>query len=96
MQPAYTSTLRLSGLTSHENTAATKTLSEARPGEQLTLSNVNANKRVKERLVSMGFPTGCSFTVQHNNRGSVVIGCACNRLAIGKGMADKIKVQQVA
>lgn len=96
MQTAYTSTIRLSTLSCPETITATMTLADAKPGERLTLASVDADKRLKERLVSMGFPTGCGFTVQHNNRGSVVIGCACNRLAIGKGMASKIKVRQVA
>ena len=74
----------------------TITLAHSRTGQELVLVSVLGGKRMQERLISMGFPTGCSFHVQHNNRGAVVIGCACNRLAIGAGMAAKLIVRPVA
>lgn len=71
-------------------------LADARPGSHLILDSINAGTRLKERLLSMGFPIGHTFFVQHNNRGSVVIGSDSNRVAIGKGMAMKLLVSQVA
>lgn len=74
----------------------TLTLAQSKIGQQLILVAVNGGKRMQERLISMGFPTGCSFHVHQNNHGAVVIGCACNRLAIGAGMANKLVVRPVA
>lgn len=93
----YTSQLHTS-LDTVESPTAKELLSlaDSRVGQELVLVSVNGGKRMQERLISMGFPTGCSFHVQHNNRGSVVIGCACNRLAIGPGMAAKLMVRPVA
>lgn len=76
--------------------ASSISLDQAKRGQTLVLVSVEGGKRMQEKLISMGFPTGCSFRVQQNNRGAVVIGCDCNRLAIGANMAYKLVVRVVA
>ena len=70
-----------------------KSLNTAQPGQRVRLKSINAPNRVRERLLSMGLPTGAVFEVLRNRHGSVVIGLHANRLAIGKEMAENLLIQ---
>ncbi|MGV6859990.1 MAG: FeoA family protein [bacterium] len=72
--------------------ASSRPLSEVSSGEHVQLQGISAGKRLHEKLLSMGLPIGTEFTLLQNRGGSVVIAHDTNRLAIGKGMAQKIHV----
>ncbi len=48
---------------------------------------------VHNRLISMGLPTGTTATVISNHIGLVILGISGNRIAIGKGMSERILVE---
>ncbi|HHJ20348.1 MAG TPA: ferrous iron transport protein A [Gammaproteobacteria bacterium] len=71
-----------------------QSLDQCEQGQVVHLHSVAAGKRLRERLLSMGLPIGCEIRVLRNRSGAVVIARAANRLAIGKGMANKMMVSR--
>lgn len=60
-------------------------------GETVTISGVNGCRQSESRLRSMGLSIGDKITVL-NNSGSVLVAKGDNRIALGAGMAEKIKI----
>lgn len=69
-----------------------QTLDQCAPGQRVSLHSIVGGKRLRERLLSMGLPIGGELQVLRNRSGAVVVGRGANRLAIGRGMAEKIMV----
>ena len=70
-------------------------LSHARPGDLVRVTNVNANKQLKKRLVSMGVLINSRLQVIQRRGGATVVGFDASRIAIGSGMSQNIMVQAV-
>lgn len=65
----------------------------ARPGERLIITEMRAGRHARERLVSLGLnPGDLVEIVNNNNDGRLVIGHNNTRIAIGRGIAEKIIV----
>jgi len=60
-------------------------------GHTVTICGVNGCRQSENRLRSMGLSIGDKITVL-NNSGSVLIAKGENRIALGAGMAEKIKI----
>lgn len=71
-------------------------LSGVEVGDTVCFCAMDAGQRAQERLLSMGLPLGCNIQILGNRSGAVVIAKDSNRLAIGRGMAEKmlVKVQR--
>ena len=68
-------------------------------GEKLVNLNNGSNGKIKEisagkgatkRLYEMGFNTGAQVKVIKNDSGPVIVSLRGNKVAIGRGLADKI------
>jgi len=69
-------------------------LAMARPGEVVTLVAINAGFGLRRRLADMGLSPGVSLRViQSQMPGPVIIELRGSRLALGRGMAQKIMVK---
>lgn len=69
-------------------------LYKAKPGEKLILREFDAGKNMQARISSMGLRTGDLVEIVSSGfGGQVVIAAGENRLVLGKGMAEKIRVQ---
>lgn len=66
-------------------------LSSGRSG---IIESINGGKAVKNRLYAMGLKIGRRIEIV-NNVGSVIIAIDGNRVAIGQGMAQKIRVRPI-
>jgi len=65
-------------------------------GEQAELVDVYGGRGIKMRLASMGLNSGVVVQMIHNALpGPVMIGVFDTRLALGRGMAQKIMVRKV-
>jgi Fe2+ transport system protein FeoA len=72
------------------------TLSDTRVGRKYTLISLDGGQTIRERIYSMGLNSGCVFKVIANSgHGPVGLEVRQTRLGIGRGMADKIKVEEV-
>jgi len=69
-------------------------LHKAKPGEKLVVTEFDAGKNMQLRISSMGLKIGDLIEIVSSGfGGQVVIAVRDNRLVIGKGMSEKIKVQ---
>lgn len=72
------------------------TLSNTRVGRRYTLVGMDGGQALKERIFSMGLNSGCTFKIIANSgHGPVGLEVRQTRLGIGRGMADKIRVEEV-
>ncbi len=70
----------------------TRPLSTVRRGETVQLARIEAGRRLARRLAELGLTPGVSIQVLHVNGGPILIAVRGARLALGKGMAEKILV----
>ena len=68
-------------------------LSLAKEGEELIVKDIVGGKGIREKLVSMGIRIGSRVEVISNpGAGRVIIACGDSRIALGRGIANKILV----
>ncbi|WP_022948035.1 FeoA family protein [Methylohalobius crimeensis] len=70
-------------------------LSMVSPGQRIRIVDV-PGKRVRIRLLSLGFAPGTTLTVLWNRAGAVIVGRDGDRMAIGRGFAEQILVEPVS
>lgn len=71
-------------------------LTNAKPGERVTIVDFSGGLRGKMRLKSMGFRVGDELEVVTNQAtGQLVVAMAFKRFILGRGMAQKIMVSTV-
>ena len=72
------------------------TLVMARPGERLVLKDFEGGAGARIRLLSMGLRLGDEIEIiSNNNRGQIAIAADYKRYVLGKGMAQKIRVEPI-
>ena len=68
----------------------------ARPGERLVLKDFEGGIGARMRLMSMGLRLGDEIEViSNNNQGQIAIAADFKRYVLGKGLAQKIRVEPV-
>jgi len=68
-------------------------LSMVKSGEKVVIKSIIGGKSVKLRLTEMGIKPGISLEVINNNGpGRIIIGIGNTRLALGRGISQKIMV----
>lgn len=78
----------------HPPSAAAMPLSLVSPGETVELVEIAAGQTLKKRLADLGLNTGAAVRVMQNSiPGPLILAVKDDtRLAIGRGMAQKIRV----
>ena len=75
----------------------TKLLSEIPAGQTVRFVNADAGQGLNSRLASMGLVPNVEIKVMNNSHpGPFVINVKNTRIALGRGMAGKIKVIETA
>jgi len=68
-------------------------LAMAKPGEKVVVNDIMGGREARSRLATMGIRPGDSLEVINNNgMGRLIVGHGSTRLALGRGMAQKILV----
>jgi Fur family ferric uptake transcriptional regulator len=68
----------------------------ARPGERLVLKDFEGGAGARIRLLSMGLRLGDEIEIiSNNNRGQIAIAADFKRYVLGKGLAQKIRVEPI-
>jgi Fe2+ transport system protein FeoA len=70
----------------------TTTLSEAPLNTPLMLKNIQGGKQFNRRLVELGLTPGVRLRVLQDSGGPLIIAVRDSRIALGRGMAKKIRV----
>lgn len=76
----------------HSANSQSKPLSEVERDQKVRLVKVDAGHRATHRLAEMGLTPGTDFKVLQNYGGPLLISVRGSRLAIGRGLAEKIWV----
>ena len=71
-------------------------LSNVPVGRRVRLVSIEGGRRLIRRLLALGLSIGDEFDVLHHRGGGVVIGKNGNRVALGIGVADKLKIEEPA
>lgn len=72
----------------------TRKLINLQSGQKAKVLSVHGGRAIKSRLQAMGIFPGAYITIiQNMNRGPVIIEIFNTRLAIGRGMAEKVEVE---
>jgi ferrous iron transport protein A len=70
-----------------------KTLATIRPGQTVRLVRIHAGQHLMSRLAAMGMLPHVEITVVRNSHpGPCVISVRDSKVALGRGMADRIEV----
>lgn len=73
------------------------TLSDTRVGHKYILIKFEAGRQLRERISSMGLNSGSHLTIISNSgHGPVGLEVKRTRLGIGRSMAQKIRVKEIA
>jgi Fe2+ transport system protein FeoA len=65
-------------------------------GERVRLLKVHAGEALSSRLNAMGLTPGVELTVIQDSGGPLLLGVRDSRLALGRGMAQKIFVELIS
>jgi len=69
------------------------TLAMAKPGERIMIKEMSGGRTARARLTSMGFRSGDTLEIISNDGwGRLIVGFGNTRMAMGRGMAQKIMV----
>jgi Fe2+ transport system protein FeoA len=72
-------------------------LSLASAGEQVTIVDVRAGQRLRQRLAELGLVPGTVVEVVHSlGHGPVIVALGDTRLALGRGASHKVLVEPAA
>jgi Fe2+ transport system protein FeoA len=67
-------------------------LAAASVGRRVRISNFAGGRMVRSRLASLGLNLGQEVTILQNNRGLIMVGVNGGRVALGRGVSQKILV----
>lgn len=67
-----------------------KTILELKNGESGNVKSVTAGKDATRRLYEMGFNTGAPVKIVKNDSGPIIVCLDGNKVAIGRGLAERI------
>ena len=74
---------------------ASRPLSAVPRGEAVRLVRIDAGRRLTRRLAELGLTPGVVMQVVHKNGGPMLIAVRGARLALGRGVTDKILVEEL-
>lgn len=62
------------------------------PGKRVRITNYAGGRMLRSRLASLGLTLGREVNVLQNNRGQIIVGVDGGRVALGRGLSQKIMV----
>ena len=63
------------------------------PGDNGRVKEISSGNSAAKRLYEMGFYTGAKVKVVKNDRGPLIVSLSGNKIAIGRGLAQKIIIE---
>jgi Fe2+ transport system protein FeoA len=65
-------------------------LSDVPPGQRVRITSFAGGRMVRSRLASLGLNLGREVVIIRNNRGLIMVGVNGGRVALGRGVSQKI------
>ncbi len=75
-----------------QNIPTSYSLAQAKPGELVRVTGVDADNQLKKRLVSMGLSINARLHIIQRRGNATVVGFDASRIAIGSNMSQHIMV----
>ena len=72
----------------------TRALTALSKGDSGKVNSIDAGKCATKRLYEMGFNTGAPVKIVKNDAGPVIVSLNGNKVALGRGLASKIILNQ--
>lgn len=63
-------------------------------GEKGTVENILGGEKVSKRLYEMGFNKGTEVKVMKNDAGPIIVSLSGYKIALGRGLAQKIMISK--
>ncbi len=70
-------------------------LAELSPGEKGQVKSISAGKNATKRLYEMGFNTNAFVSIIKNDAGPVIVSINGNKVALGRGLAEKVTLARL-
>lgn len=70
-------------------------LTEAKLGALVELVEVSGGRKIARRMVELGLTAGVKLKVLHDSGGPLIIAVRDSRIALGRGMAEKLSVSPI-
>lgn len=67
----------------------------AEPGQKVRITGHRGGRMLRARLLAMGLNLGREVEVLQNNHGLIIIGVNGGRIALGRGISQKIMAETV-
>ncbi len=70
-------------------------LALAQPGQRLRITGYQGGRMLRARLLALGLNLGQIVEILQNNRGLIIVGINGGRVALGRGISQKILAEAV-
>jgi ferrous iron transport protein A len=70
-------------------------LAEMPPGQRVRIIGHRGGRMLRARLLAMGLNLGREIEILQNNRGLIIVGINGGRVALGRGISQKILAEPV-
>jgi ferrous iron transport protein A len=81
---------RFTKVTPEEPEASDHSLALALPGQKVRITGHRGGRMLRARLLALGLNMGQEVEILQNNRGLIIIGINGGRIALGRGISQKI------
>jgi Fe2+ transport system protein FeoA len=81
---------RFQKVASEEPDVSDYSLAMAAPGQKVRITGHRGGRMLRARLLALGLNMGQEVEVLQNNRGLIIIGINGGRVALGRGISQKI------
>jgi Fe2+ transport system protein FeoA len=78
-----------------EPEAAGHSLALAQPGQRLRITGYRGGRMLRARLLALGLNLGQEVEILQNNRGLIIVGINGGRVALGRGISQKILAEAI-
>jgi Fe2+ transport system protein FeoA len=78
-------------MSAHANQSETP-LSAVPPGQRVRITSYAGGRMLRSRLAALGLNVGQEVDILQNNRGLIIVGVNGGRVALGRGVSQKILV----
>ena len=69
-----------------------RTLVDLQPCQEGKVNSISGGRNVNKRLYELGLNKGAKFKILKNDVGPIILSLSGNKLALGRGLANKISV----
>jgi Fe2+ transport system protein FeoA len=81
---------RFSKVAAEDREAPEYSLALALPGQTVRITGYRGGRMLRARLLALGLNLGQEVEVLQNNRGLIIVGINGGRVALGRGISQKI------